>query len=848
MFHREPTDAATPYGLRVDGRPSPALGVDSAHPRLSWRLPSDVGDAAETAVEARYAGSAEPFFVTRVPLDVVAVEVVPAVQTTRTVEWRVGIDGPEGMIWSEEASFEVAPEDERWPSAWITSQEWAAPAPGHNGPPPVLGVDFELPAPVVRARLSLAACGTVCARLNGQPATDEVLGFGYSVERERLPGRVLDVTSCLRAGVNTLRVTVGPGISWVPPVEGRYTKLTTAALPPRLRAYLEIECEDGTRTVVASGADWRASTGPVRSAHWYGGEDADGRIAEPDAPVDDSWGPCVALEARHPVMWLRRPPLRITERIAGTAVAVSKDTAIIDFGTNVAGWPTLRLTGCRGGETLYIRPAELLHEGEIDQRTTGSPIWDVYTARPGDQLWHPRHVYHGFRYIEVSGIDPSSIEAEAAVIRADNERVGFFETDDGFLRTLHTIIDRAVQGNMYSVFTDCPSREKLGWIEQLYLCFGLLTRMYDVEAHLADTVRLMCDAQLPGGLVPSIVPQTADFSGIEFGGDPTAFVDDVNWGGAIAHVALLHYREYGDRRVLADVWSSVSRYLDHVRSRSVDGILDYGLGDWVALDESTPRAMVATYGWIRLLRAAAEIAEVVGDPARTAALRRDAVAVERAFTSRFASGEGAASWGSGSQASYVLPLDLGIVPPAEVDEVVHRLAQAIESAGNRLTVGENTWPAMLRVLTSCGRSDLIDRMVRNGDGPGYGMQIALGATSLTEKWRGASGVMLENSQNHFMLGMVDDWIAGDVAGLGQSEGSTAWRHALVAPEPSVGGRTRIAHTSTRGAFMAAAEPASRTLRVVVPSGAECTVVLPVEWVESGERIHRLPAGRWVWSA
>ncbi|MET0812832.1 MAG: family 78 glycoside hydrolase catalytic domain [Microbacterium sp.] len=754
------------------------------------------------------------------------------------VHWRVGVveaSAPGHIDWSEPAVFERAPADHEWDASWITSREWADPAPEFNGPPPVLGTDFGLRGSIVSARLHLAVAGVADIRLNDEPVSDEVLGLGYTVESRSLPARTFDVTHLVGEGVNRLRITIAGGISWVPPIQDRYTKLTTHALPPRVLGRLEVLHDDGERAVVVTDGRWRASEGPVRMSHWFGGEDIDARVTDSAGPVsDDAWRDCAVLgpSRSHRVWWPCRPPLRIAERLPGIVHSVSGESSIIDFGTNVAGWPVLDLRECAEGEVVVVRPAEILLDGELDQRTTGSPIRDSYVTRGGDQEWHPRHVYHGFRFIEVTGVPPERFTAEAAVIRADNEAVGAFATDDAFLQTLHTLIDRAVQGNMYSVFTDCPNREKLGWIEQLYLCFGPLTRLYDVEAHLRDTLGLMRDAQVGSGLIPSIVPQTVDFSGVPWEGDPTGFVDDVNWGGAIGFLPLLHYREYGDRRVLEENADALRRYLDHLEMRSDDDLLDFGLGDWIALDDSTPRAMVATYGWIRLLRAAAATRHVLGDEGGARALEERAASIVARFVRAFRDG---LRWGSANQASYAFALDLGVVPAHETGAVFGHLLAAIEAADGRLTVGENSWPALVRVLHANRRDDLIDRMVRNDDGPGYGLQIALGATSLAETWRGASGAMYENSQNHFMLGMIDDWIAEDVAGLAQSDDSVAWRHARL--HPSTG--FSIAQTTTRGRF--GIEHGDGRLTVDVPAGAEARVTV------DGES-HALGGGRWEWRA
>lgn len=847
-------------GLRVDGRPTPALGIDTETPRLAWRLRGGASSATAVVVEA--AATLDELEGRRSLI--LSVEQSLAENACRlpagilsedmTVLWRVGLVTPgEGEpLWSDVAVFETAPSQALQAASWITSPEWSAPDPAFAGPPPVLGRDFTIDGSVRRARLALSAPGAVEVRVNDTNPNGEVLGFGYSVEKVRIPARVLDVTDILTTGSNRIRVAIAGGISWVPqPADGRYTKLTTQALPPRLLARLRVDYTDGRTMEVLSDSSWGFTHGPVRYSHWYGGEDADGRVPEPDTPVDRNWGQVQLLgpSSMHSVWWAKRPPMRIVERIPGKVLSTHEGTSIIDFGVNVAGWPVIDLADAREGQTIVIRPAELLDGDELDQRTVGTPIWDSYTARDGRQTWNPRHVYHGFRYISVTGVDPEQFTAHADVIRADNAPVGELATDDTFLQTLHRIIDRAVQSNMYSVFTDCPSREKLGWIEQLNLCFGLLSRTYDVEAHLRDSLDLMRDAQHASGLVPSIVPQVTDFSGNPWEGDPDAFVDDVNWGGAIAHLAWQHYKEYGDVCVLEENQVAIRRYLDHVERRSNDDLLDYGLGDWVAIDSSTPSSMVATAGWIRLLRTSADIFRALGDTAGADQLIERSRRVAERFVRAFSSERG---WGSGSQASLALALDLGVVVPAHRGKVFSQLLRSIEAAEGHLTVGENSLPELVRVLHDYGRDDVVENMIRLDDGPGYGLQIRLGATALAETWRGASGAMYENSQNHFMLGMIHDWIAVDAVGLGQSAASVGWQRAIMRPG-LLGHATRatLRQTTSRGQFALTWDARQRRIQIEVPEGAQVELYLPPDWPAEAHREEApiiVRAGSWEWSA
>jgi len=751
-----------------------------------------------------------------------------------TVFWRVALDAGDGIErWSEVTHFGVALTPDAWADArWITHPAWMS-APGGEALP-ALSREFTAPANVSGARLFVASGGVLDVTLNGVPVSADLLAPGYSVYDVRVPATAWDIGHLLLPGAsNTLRVEIGTGIAWVPPTE-RYSKLVAEHLLPRLLA--RVEFDDETPAVV-SGTDWAACLTGTTSAHWFAGEDHDARVEDHAQASASDLGPANL----HRVWFPEFPGLRVTEQLEPASIERLADgTRIYDFGINVAGRAEVELTSA-AGRSLEFWPGELLlPDGRVDQHTTGSPLYDTYITREGHQVWRPRFVYHGFRYVEVRGIaaDADDPRLTAQVVHADNLSGGTFHTDDGYLVTLDQLIDRAIRGNMYSVFTDCPNREKLGWIEQLHLCFDALARHFDVQAHLRDAIVHMADSQLASGAIPSIAPETVDFSNNEWQGDPDAFREDPNWGGAIAFLPWRLYETYGDRPALERAWPAITRFVHYLRARERDGLVDFGLGDWIALDASTPRSMVATFGYVRVLETAARIAEVLGEPG-VEALRSDAERVRGSFAASFAHADDV--WGSGSHGSYALALDLGAVSEDRIPAVRDRLLSAIDATGGRVSAGENTWPSLMRVLHAMDRDDVIDAMVRDDTAPGYGWQIRHGATALAESWFGATGAMNDNSQNHFMLAMVHDWMSQVVGGLTQHPDSIGWQRALVAPVPlATVRRSRVSYQSVVGEYVVAwnADPVF-SLEVTVPPGGAATVVMP----GSGEH-HDVVAGTW----
>ena len=371
---------------------------------------------------------------------------------------------------------------------------------------------------------------------------------------------------------------------------------------------------------------------------------------------------------------------------------------------------------------------------------------------------------------------------------------------------------------MYSVLTDCPHREKLGWLEQTHLVFGPVAFGYDVADYFRDLVRIIAEAQTEEGLVPGVAPEYVVFY--------DGFRDDPNWGGAIVLAPWAMYREYGDIETAREHYPAMVRYLGYLADRAEGNLLSHGLGDWAAIDERTPVGITASFGYHRAASAMARIASAIGRPGDAAHWAELTDKIGAAFNATyFRPVEG--TYGVGSQAGDALALDLGLVPVTDRQRVLDHLIADIRARGNHLTVGEIPLPSVLRVLSAAGRHDVIWDVLTEVTYPGYGYLAESGATALPEYWDGPRG---HGSQNHFMLGAIDGWLTGCLVGFGQRAESVAYRDLVIRPVV-VGDLTEVtAQTRTvRGVVRSHWYRTDDTfqLNVTIPPGPAATVCVPL---------------------
>ena len=87
---------------------------------------------------------------------------------------------------------------------------------------------------------------------------------------------------------------------------------------------------------------------------------------------------------------------------------------------------------------------------------------------------------------------------------------------------------------MQSVLTDCPHREKLGWLEESHLLGSSIMYNYDVERLYGKIAGDIQDTQKSYGLVPDIAPEYTVFKG--------GFRDSPECGSAAVLNPWLFYR------------------------------------------------------------------------------------------------------------------------------------------------------------------------------------------------------------------------------------------------------------------------------------------------------------------
>ena len=742
---------------------------------------------------------------------------------------------------------------------WIAAH--ATDAAQGDEPLPLFRREFRIAKPVRRATLLISGLGQYEAHIDGEKIGSSELTPGWSDYRKTIYYDAYDLTQTLKPGTHALGIELGNGMYRVRKTKGRYTKFAGVYGPPQCIAQLHIEYADGTQQDLVTDEAWKTAPGAITFTSIYGGEDEDARRLSAGwdrAGFDDStWRPAQTVPSPGGALCPElSAPIRVIKTYAPLrSQSIRPGVLVFDLGQNIAGWPEIEVSG-KPGSIVKIIPGELLKDdGSVSQRSSGGSAWFSYTlAGSGVERWHPRFSYYGFRYLQVEGVSlaPGADQVHLIAVRgqavhSSAAQVGSFESSSALLNRIHDLILRAIENNSESLFTDCPHREKLGWLEQTHLAAASLLYNYDFRSLFAATLKNIADAQRTSGekagMVPEVAPQYVVF-------DPRydIFNDSPEWGSAAVLAPWYLYQQTGDHTVLVENYAVMKRYVGYLRTRAQQGIVSYGLGDWYDIGPAAPGVaqltspgVTSTAIYYQDLRVLAATERLLGKDDEAAASEREAAGVAQAFNARFFDAA-MHRYDHGSQTAQAMPLAVGLVPSEERAHVLDALVSDIRAHDDHVTAGDIGFHYVVKALSDYGRDDLLLAMLQRTSPPSYGSQMAKGATALTEAWDANPA----NSQDHFMLGHAEEWFYRGLGGIDVDFARPSDARITLHPRALPGlDWVRTHYDSTQGRIESNwKRNATQTeYEFVVPAGATATLL-----IESGNPASIRMNGRPVRSA
>ncbi len=823
--------------------------MDVAHPRLFWKL-EGTGRAQRQTAWRIFAASA-PELLDKDKADLWDSGKVKSDETihvlyggrplksSQQVFWKVRVWDQDGRAskWSQRAAWTMGMlADTDWKAKWIGAADALEGSKSNGSGTLLLRREFPVRAGLKRAVIHVCGLGQYELFLNGAKAGEDLLSPGWTKYDKTCLYETREVTPLLKPGANAIGLFLGNGMYNVQ--GGRYIKFKGSFGPPKAIAQLVLEYQDGAAELLCTDEGWRTAPGPITFSCVYGGEDYDARLEQRGWDragfAGAGWAPAKVVQG--PGGQLRglscaAPPIRAFEVLKPARITpLRPGVEVYDLAQNASLVPRLAVTG-PAGAVVRIIPAELLKpDGSVDRGSCGGGAcyWQYTLAGDGVEQWFPKFFYHGCRYLQVECAAPAGDELprieslEGVVVHCASPPAGEFSCSNPLFSRIRTLVRWAQRSNMMSVMTDCPHREKLGWLEEDHLNGPSLRYEFDMARLFTKVANDMADSQRPNGLVPDIAPEYVVFDG--------GFVDSPEWGSAFILVPWQQYEFDGDLDLLRAHYDAMNRYVAYLGSRASSNIVSHGLGDWYDLGPNppgvaqlTPPALTATAFYYYDTWILSQAAALLGKAEDAKRLAGSAAAIRAAFNARFfnaAKGQ----YATGSQCANAIPLVMGLVEPAHRQSVLDGIVQDVRARGNALTAGDVGYRYLLRALAEGGRSDVIFDVNNQSEKPGYGYQLRQGATSLTEAWDAGRA----SSQNHFMLGQITEWFYHDLAGIGAA--GPGFKKIVI--KPAMAGDVswvKAAFDSIRGPIVSewTRTAAGCVLNVRIPPNTTATVFVPV---------------------
>ncbi|MBK1876438.1 alpha-L-rhamnosidase [Pelagicoccus mobilis] len=799
------------------------IQLDVERPQLSWKLVAESNSdrgRGQSAYRVLVASSKELLQEERGDLwdsgrvesdDSVLIRYAgEALVSRQACYWKVRVWDESGVEsdWSKHARWTMALlEVEDWEgSDWIglgedtrtsslAEREFVAPrdSPGmmRSYASPLLRKEIVLSKPIARAMAYVAGVGYSEFYLNGEKVGDAVLDPGQTNYETHTLYVTHDITDALRKGRNALGLWLGSGffgqnVAW---------KHDFDYGQPRARAKLFVEYEDGTSEVFGTDASWKATVSPIVFDNVYWGETYDARLEIPEwasvACDESEWQDAVVLEEPCPTDRLRSQliaPIRVQREIEAVEVKdVGNGTYVVDFGENLAGWVAIDVE-LEAGEILTLTAGEVMEPDGITVNTgtsggaPGRKQEMIYVGKgEGRERWSPRFSYHGFQYVEVSGLrsPPKKSDFTAKLVHSEIETTGSFSCSEETLNRQYEITQRTLEANWHSIPEDCPAREKCGWLGDAHATSDISFYGYDMTRFLGKYLRDIEDSLKTNARYDQVVghgPGIPTF--VAPGKRVTDRPAEIDW--AVAYVILNWdlYLHTGDVDVFARHYQNIKNFVAYFESmRGPNEILPSGLGDWCPPlwdRKHAPEYMLChphvsgTAFFYRTLQIAGDMAEVFGDKVYGDYCSKLAADVKDAFNEAYLVEGGAEdSLFYGSQTATVMALKFGMVPEERIDAVVRGLVHDIEvEHQGHYTVGIHGLRHIYTVLSDYGHEALVARMLVDRSFPGPGYLVDHGFSTWPERqFNWDEEPRYRNSMNHPMQGGFAAFFYEGVGGI-----------------------------------------------------------------------------------
>lgn len=797
------------------------VGVAAEQPRFSWQIASEKPDLMQTAYRIKVAADAAGLDqetnliwdsgVVGSDQSVFVSYAGPKLESRKDYWWKVLVTTNKGdSVWSAPAHWSMALLDSTdWKAQWIGIDSALNATDVVNDVRTRLAArylrkEFPVEGNIASARLYISGLGMYECYINGtQVGEGDLFAPTISDYTKCVYYNTFDVTDKLKEGENTIGVILGNGRFFSMRMITKET-MPGAVVPslthygyPKLLAQLEITYKDGKQEIITSDNSWKLTTnGPIIANNEFDGEEYDARLEmkgwNKNGFDDKEWIEAQIVGAPQGTLTAQtNPNIKTMETITPAAINKLNDsTLILDMGQNMVGWLAVSLKGVKE-KPIRLRFAETLQpDGSLYMANLrGALVTDIYTpAQDGMFSWEPKFTYHGFRFVEITGLDyvPELKEFKGKVNYDEMETAGSFACSDSTLNQIYHNAYWGIRGNYRGMPTDCPQRdERMGWLgDRAMGSFGE-SYMFRPTLLYEKWLRDIQDSQLPSGQIPDVSPTYWPF-----------YSENVTWPAAYPCIVDMLYNQYGDVNAVKEHYASLKKWMEYIRDTHMTDyiIVKDVYGDWCMPPESpelihsmdptrvTDGRLLGTSFYYRLLNMMAKFAAVSGHNEDIPAYNELAQKVKEAYNKMFLNAE-TGQYANNTVTANLVSLMQGLVPDSLQAKVFANVVEKTKNEFNsHVSTGLIGIQFLMRGLTRNGEKELAYTIATNRSYPSWGYMIDKGATTIWELWNGDTANPAMNSGNHVMLlGDLMSWYFEDLAGIKSDSQQVGFKKIIMEP-------------------------------------------------------------------
>lgn len=615
--------------------------------------------------------------------------------------------------------------------------------------------------------------------INGKKIGDAVLTPAPTDYRKTVLSNTYDVTEHITTGNNAVGVVLGNGRFFTMRQNYKPYKINNFGFP-KLLFQLDIIYEDGTNETIVSDQSWKfTADGPIRTNNEYDGEEYDatkelGAWSSVNYDAAKWIQPQLVAAPAGQVRPQPNPSMKVMEKIQPKSINRLRDGIyILDMGQNFAGWLQIKVNG-KKGDKVKMRFAESLQpDGALYvANLRDAKVTDMYTLNGGgEEVWHPQFVYHGFRYVEISGWPgtPDVSDFEGQLVYDQMQTAGQLTTSNA---TINQVVKNAwwgIASNYKGMPVDCPQRnERQPWLgDRAQGAYGE-SFLFNNAAFYAKWLDDIEAAQTAAGAIPDVAPAFWNY-----------YSDNVTWPGTYILVAEMLRQQFDDTQSIIKHYPSMKKWMLYMKNRYMKDFIvtKDKYGDWCVPPEdlkmirsqdstrTTKGALLATAYYYRLLGLMQNFAAIAGHPSDGAEYARLKENIRTAFNKKFFRAD-SNQYDNGTVTANLLPWYFGMVPEDKKQAVFTNIIKKLNADKMHISTGVIGTQWLMRGLTQNGRSDAAYTLASNKTYPSWGYMVENGATTIWELWNGNTANPQMNSQNHIMLlGDLMIWLFEDLAGI-----------------------------------------------------------------------------------